>query len=265
MIEDSPGRAAAPEQAACAGWCVAQAFARGREDLVAFDTSRLADFSERLLLDTPAIQVRTLHRSHPSARVVWMWSLRRWWWRAGDVCARAQLTPLVRERGHLVITDTRLYFQPTHNVSGARARAAEAQVAKVGTRELEWRVTLCACCARLQATRRCAATRWPAWRRWRGGAAASARWAWSSFSCARPTPRGPCSGPWRAVAAPRQQVGEAQAHKQSPWRGCTTKHVQRGRCPLPVQALAAATSPTWSLRGAARCGTAPAPSSPSGD
>lgn len=30
----------------------------------------------------------------------------------------AQLSPLVREHGHLVVTDARIYFQPLHNVSG---------------------------------------------------------------------------------------------------------------------------------------------------
>lgn len=36
----------------------------------------------------------------------------------------AQLTPLVKEAGRLVITDQRVYFQPMHNISGgARVRS----------------------------------------------------------------------------------------------------------------------------------------------
>lgn len=49
-----------------------------------FDSSRLVDFSERLLLECPA----------------------------------AQVTPLVREQGVLAITAERVYFQPAHNVAG---------------------------------------------------------------------------------------------------------------------------------------------------
>lgn len=35
-----------------------QAFVRSREDAVQFDSSRLVDFSERILMDIPALQVR---------------------------------------------------------------------------------------------------------------------------------------------------------------------------------------------------------------
>jgi factor associated with neutral sphingomyelinase activation len=57
---------------------------RAREDAVSFDTSRLCDFSERVRLEVPAMQ----------------------------------LTPLIRERGQLVVSETRVYFQPLHNISG---------------------------------------------------------------------------------------------------------------------------------------------------
>ncbi len=50
----------------------------------AFDTSRLVDFTERVQISLAA----------------------------------AQLTPLVRESGRLVVTDRRVYFQPLHNVTG---------------------------------------------------------------------------------------------------------------------------------------------------
>lgn len=62
-----------------------EAAARMREDAASFDSSRLADFSERLLWEGPA----------------------------------AQLTPLVREAGRLALSDARVYFQPLYNVSGA--------------------------------------------------------------------------------------------------------------------------------------------------
>ncbi|CAD7696355.1 unnamed protein product [Ostreobium quekettii] len=58
--------------------------AREREDAASFDTSRLVDFSERILYEGPA----------------------------------TQLTPLVREPGKMVITGCRLYFQPLHTMSG---------------------------------------------------------------------------------------------------------------------------------------------------
>jgi factor associated with neutral sphingomyelinase activation len=59
--------------------------ARAREDAARFDSSRLVDFSERLLWEGPA----------------------------------TQLSPLVREPGRLALSDARLYFQPLHNVTGA--------------------------------------------------------------------------------------------------------------------------------------------------
>jgi hypothetical protein len=57
---------------------------KAREDAAAFDTSRLVEFSERLLWEGPVLG----------------------------------LSPLVREPGRLAITDTRVYFQPLHNISG---------------------------------------------------------------------------------------------------------------------------------------------------
>jgi hypothetical protein len=57
---------------------------KAREDAAAFDTSRLVEFSERLVWEGPAVQ----------------------------------LTPLVREPGRLAVTDQRLYFQPLHNIAG---------------------------------------------------------------------------------------------------------------------------------------------------
>jgi factor associated with neutral sphingomyelinase activation len=58
---------------------------KAREDAAAFDTSRLVEFSERLVWEGPAVQ----------------------------------LSPLVREPGRLAVTDQRLYFQPLHNIAGA--------------------------------------------------------------------------------------------------------------------------------------------------
>ena len=58
--------------------------ARQRAAAATFDNSRLVDFSEQVQYDAPA----------------------------------AQLTPLVREGGRLVVTDQRVYFQPLHNVTG---------------------------------------------------------------------------------------------------------------------------------------------------
>lgn len=57
---------------------------KAREDAAAFDTSRLVEFSERLLWEGPVLA----------------------------------LSPLVREPGRLAITDHRVYFQPLHNISG---------------------------------------------------------------------------------------------------------------------------------------------------
>lgn len=56
------------------------------EDASAFDTSRLVEFSERLLWEGPVLG----------------------------------LSPLVREPGRLAITDQRVYFQPLHNIAGAQ-------------------------------------------------------------------------------------------------------------------------------------------------
>lgn len=64
--------------------CSLQALAQQRMAAAAFDTSRLADFTERVQINVPA----------------------------------TQLTPLVRESGRLVVTNARLYFQPLHNVTG---------------------------------------------------------------------------------------------------------------------------------------------------
>lgn len=62
-----------------------QDLARQRLDRVSFDLSRLVDYcAERPLWCGPAMA----------------------------------LTPLVRERGHLAITNSRVYFQPLHNVAG---------------------------------------------------------------------------------------------------------------------------------------------------
>jgi factor associated with neutral sphingomyelinase activation len=57
---------------------------KAREDASSFDTSRLVEFSERLVWEGPA----------------------------------TQLSPLVREPGRLAVTDARLYFQPLHNIAG---------------------------------------------------------------------------------------------------------------------------------------------------
>jgi factor associated with neutral sphingomyelinase activation len=67
-----------------------EALARAREDAARFDSSRLADFGERLLWEGPA----------------------------------AQLSPLVREPGRLALSDARVYFQPLYNVAGAGLRVA---------------------------------------------------------------------------------------------------------------------------------------------
>jgi factor associated with neutral sphingomyelinase activation len=64
-----------------------------------FDTSRLVEFSERLVWEGPALQ----------------------------------LTPLMREPGRLAVTDSRVYFQPLHNIAGGRTVA---------------RVCVCACVCR---------------------------------------------------------------------------------------------------------------------
>ena len=58
--------------------------ARLRAAAALFDKSLLVDFSEQVQYDTSA----------------------------------AQLTPLVKEAGRLVVTDQRVYFQPLHNVTG---------------------------------------------------------------------------------------------------------------------------------------------------
>jgi hypothetical protein len=63
---------------------------KAREDASAFDTSRLVEFSERLLWEGPVLS----------------------------------LSPLVREPGRLAITDQRVYFQPLHNIAGARRASA---------------------------------------------------------------------------------------------------------------------------------------------
>lgn len=65
---------------------------KAREDAAAFDTSRLVEFSERLLWEGPVLQ----------------------------------LSPLVREPGRLAITDQRVYFQPLHNIAGEHAVLAPA-------------------------------------------------------------------------------------------------------------------------------------------
>ena len=61
-----------------------QAVVRRREDASSFDPSRLVDYDERLAWRGPAVQ----------------------------------LTPLVRERGQMVVSAQRVYFQPLHNVAG---------------------------------------------------------------------------------------------------------------------------------------------------
>ena len=88
---------------------VMQALSRQRADAAAFDASRLVDFAERVRFAGPA----------------------------------AQLSPLVREAGRLVITDARLYFQPLHNATGdAPVRARElAHVAAVARRRSSLRPT----------------------------------------------------------------------------------------------------------------------------
>ncbi|GAX76319.1 hypothetical protein CEUSTIGMA_g3765.t1 [Chlamydomonas eustigma] len=55
-----------------------------REESVSFDPSRLVEFDERMCWRGPAVQ----------------------------------LTPLTRERGRLVVSDLRVYFQPLHNLTG---------------------------------------------------------------------------------------------------------------------------------------------------
>lgn len=65
---------------------------RRREDAACFDSSRLLDFSERVLFE----------------------------------CVAVQLSPLVKERGHLLITSHRVYFQPLHNVAGGRDGGVQA-------------------------------------------------------------------------------------------------------------------------------------------
>ncbi|KAG6550710.1 hypothetical protein Mapa_007807 [Marchantia paleacea] len=62
---------------------VLQNAAAQREAQAQFDISRLVDLSERIILDSPA----------------------------------AQVTPLVREPGRVVLTQARLYFQPLHNLN----------------------------------------------------------------------------------------------------------------------------------------------------
>ena len=61
-----------------------QAASLARTAAAAFDTSRLADFGERIYFDGVA----------------------------------HQLMPLVRIPGRLVVTGARVYFQPLHNVAG---------------------------------------------------------------------------------------------------------------------------------------------------
>lgn len=61
---------------------------KAREDAAAFDTSRLVEFSERLLWEGPVLA----------------------------------LSPLVREPGRLAVTDHRVYFQPLHNIAGEEGR-----------------------------------------------------------------------------------------------------------------------------------------------
>lgn len=60
---------------------------KSREDAASFDSSRLVEFSERLIWEGPALQ----------------------------------LSPLVREPGRLAVTDQRVYFQPLHNIAGGDA------------------------------------------------------------------------------------------------------------------------------------------------
>ncbi|MEW5307948.1 MAG: hypothetical protein WDW36_010315 [Sanguina aurantia] len=78
------GRVRGARSGAVGGVAAAQAIVRRREDAACFDSSRLLDFSERVLFE----------------------------------CAAVQLSPLVKERGHLLITSHRVYFQPLHNVAG---------------------------------------------------------------------------------------------------------------------------------------------------
>jgi factor associated with neutral sphingomyelinase activation len=61
-----------------------QAVVSAREESVSFDPSRLVEFDERMCWRGPAVQ----------------------------------LTPLTRERGRLVVSDLRVYFQPLHNLAG---------------------------------------------------------------------------------------------------------------------------------------------------
>lgn len=56
--------------------------AAARQDAMAFDTSRLVDFSERIVCSLPA----------------------------------AQVVPLTQEPGRFVVTGSRVYFQPLHNL-----------------------------------------------------------------------------------------------------------------------------------------------------
>eukprot|EP00878_Enallax_costatus_P036882 GHUV01041464.1.p1 GENE.GHUV01041464.1~~GHUV01041464.1.p1 ORF type:complete len:123 (-),score=30.14 GHUV01041464.1:246-614(-) len=60
---------------------------KAREDATSFDSSRLVEFSERLVWEGPV----------------------------------TQLSPLVREPGRMAVTDQRVYFKPLHNISGTAA------------------------------------------------------------------------------------------------------------------------------------------------
>ena len=64
--------------------CCLQALTKAMEDGMEFDSSRLVNFSERILFNSAA----------------------------------AQHTPLLQEGGRLVVTDQYIYFQPLHNISG---------------------------------------------------------------------------------------------------------------------------------------------------
>lgn len=59
---------------------------KAREDAASFDTSRLVEYSERVVWEGPALQ----------------------------------LSPLVREPGRLAVTTQRVYFQPLQNIAGVR-------------------------------------------------------------------------------------------------------------------------------------------------
>lgn len=88
----------------CRALLLAERVAKNEDD-TPFDTSRLFDYSERVVWEGPA----------------------------------TQLSPLIREPGKLAVTGTHIYFQPLHNITGEGGESAVGlEVGTVGLRVGRW-------------------------------------------------------------------------------------------------------------------------------